>query len=286
MKFNDYLTIAGCVIFFTGFLILIYGIDTGYIVNFQSMLLETMVQKTANTGTLGSIGILLGTFARIITGLVFLTVSLVFLIVHGALKGDKKTSIIAGLICGTLALSLFRFSPVSLCIFAGIILISLYINPLSNTYFQELRKWKYFRTGSHAVSRALMIFSLFLALGIFISVYTGNYGEIYINTLSETIANSAIDYKTLEKTIDEQYPGIPAEQKQAVINDFAVKTKAMAIENMKNSPIFNAYIRWLPVLSAVTVWFILELIKSLVLVNIGGAVSSVLTRVYIRILQK
>jgi len=161
----------------------------------------------------------------------------------------------------------------------------LYINPLSNTYFQELVKWKYFRTGAHAVSKALMIFTVFLAAGIFISVYTGDYNQKFIDSMTETLSKSAINYEVFEKSIDEKYPGISEEQKIAVIEELVEKTRATIRESMTTSPIFSAYIRWLPVASAITVWFILEFIRSLILSNIAGVFSSVLTRAYLKILE-
>jgi hypothetical protein len=52
------------------------------------------------------------------------------------------------------------------------------------------------------------------------------------------------------------------------------------IENTINdSPIFNAYINWLPATSAFSIWVLLEFLRGLVFSNIGGLFSSGILRI-------
>jgi hypothetical protein len=48
--------------------------------------------------------------------------------------------------------------------------------------------------------------------------------------------------------------------------------------SVDESPIFNAYIRWLPAISAFTIWVLLEFLRGLIFSNIGGAFTTGLLR--------
>ena len=48
--------------------------------------------------------------------------------------------------------------------------------------------------------------------------------------------------------------------------------------SVDSSPIFNSYIRWLPVTSAFTIWVLLEFLRGLILSNIGGLFSTAILR--------
>ncbi|HLC67731.1 MAG TPA: hypothetical protein VJI12_02500, partial [archaeon] len=53
----------------------------------------------------------------------------------------------------------------------------------------------------------------------------------------------------------------------------------LAVENVVNSSeIFNAYVRWLPVTTALGVWFVLEMLRNIFLANIGGLVSLAISK--------
>ncbi len=88
---------------------------------------------------------------------------------------------------------LFNFSILFLFFAAGLFAACLYVIPLGETYFQELKKWKRFRVGSNAVGKGLLVMFLFVLLGSYVALSTDKqYGERFYESLGESISNLAL----------------------------------------------------------------------------------------------
>ena len=180
-----------------------------------------------------------------------------FLSVSGFYKDNYKIGLVALVI---LPFIILRFSFMQLFLFAGVFLASLFIVPLSYTYGQELKKWKYFRVGSNSVGKALFLFNIIIVVGIFliVSMNLTFYQEQFKNKLVNTCFSALPE-------------NIPKEQAAANI--------ASIIDSV---PLFRTISDLLPIFTALTVWIILEIIKQFGSL-VAGAMSSVLIRIYDKI---
>lgn len=255
------ITAAGCIVSFavSAALVKFSGFSVPAAVNFQNSLLKKMIIDTAGSGTLGSINALLGYFAGILLALVFLTLAFSFLAAYGFYENRKKAGLVLSLIGGAIFFFFLGFTLASLVVAAGIVAAGYMIIPLAYTYGQEFKKWIRFRVGSNAVGRALFLFNLVVALAVFVAVLAGlqAYQAEFRSDMKESI--SAIIAPTLPAGIDPR------------------NVDALIDQQISSSPLFAAYARWLPVLSAVGVWFLLEILR-LFLPFAAGAFTSALIR--------
>ena len=187
----------------------------------------------------------------------FLILGFCFLSVSGFYKDNYKIGFVALVI---LPFIILRFSFMQLFLLAALLASSLFIVPLSNTYGQELKKWKFFRVGSNAVGKALFIFTLIIVLGVFVSVSLDItfYQEQFKNKLTSTFFSS-----------------LPADIPQ----EAAAENIPSIIDSV---PLFRTISDLLPTFSALTVWVTMEIIRQFGSL-LAGAISSILIRVYERI---
>jgi len=186
----------------------------------------------------------------------FLIMGFCFLSVSGFYKDNYKIGLVALVI---LPFIMLRFSFMQLFLFAAILLASLFIVPLSNTYGQELKKWKYFRVGSNSVGKALFLFNIIIVAGIFIAVSMNLtfYQVQYKNKLVSTFFSSLPE-------------NIPDEQAAANIPSI-----------IDSVPLFKTISDLLPIFTALTVWVILEIVK-----QFGSLVAGIMSSILIRIYEK
>ena len=205
---------------------------------------------------------------------------------------------------------MFHFSIASFFIALSIALSAIYIIPLSRTYDEELKKWKLFRIGSNSAGKVLLIFNVFVAIGILVAIYvnTAYYENSFSNEFSSTLKELSVrqssaladTYLTIYRAsaiaaIDKTYPNLPQAQRAVLVaqldqqiselkknlaeevNKTADQTGKAAIENL---PLFEAYMTWLPILTAFTVFIVLEFMRSLVFCNIAGLFSALTIKIY------
>ncbi len=282
----EIITIAGSVICFLAFTLLVNGISTGYFVDMQNLITGMVMIQTAGMSPAQALSTVIGSFAAVIAAVIFLTLGFAILSAYGAYAGDKKVGLIAGVISGAIMLLVFHFTITAFLMLITMAIVCMYIVPLSNTYFQELVKWKFFRTGAHAVSKALFVFNIMLALGIFLTVTQnlGAYGKTFTEGFSAVITDAVMDEKAIEKAVEENYPGLPEAQKRAAIEAMKAQASETVDKTMAQSPIFRSYVTWLPLVVAGTVWVTLEFLRSLLFGNLAGIFSSLLIRVYEKIM--
>ena len=186
----------------------------------------------------------------------FLILGFCFLSVSGFYKDNYKIGLVALVI---LPFIILRFSFMQLFLFSAVLLASLFIVPLSNTYGQELKKWKYFRVGSNSVGKALFVFNIIIIVGIFlvISMNLAFYQEQFRNKLVSTFFSSLPE-------------NLPEEQVAANIPSI-----------IDSVPLFKSISDLLPLFTALTAWGILEIIK-----QFGSLVAGIMSSILIRIYEK
>ena len=237
-------------------LVKLSGISVSKIVLFQNQLLKLFLGGGTEIISLALILPLLSAF-------LFLVLALAFLSSYGTARDEYRVGMISGIISAVIVAFVLPSIP-ALVFGISLIIAFSYIVSLSNTYFMELKKWKFFRTGSHAAGRALLIINLGLVLGIFISVNIGieDHKIIFKEDLTNAVSSAAL-------------AALPIESPE-LKNQIEAQVEGM-VEGM---PLFQSFIKWLPFLTAFSAWIFLEFMRSLVLSNICGVFTAVLIRKY------
>ena len=265
---KEILAMAGSLICFAIFLIILYssGLSVGSLVNIQNYFLSGMITQTAGMTTLDAMISLMAPFISALLAFVFLVAGFAFLSSYGFIKSYSRLGL-TSIVIAVLIIILFSFSLLSIFLSAAIIISSVYIIPLSNTYGKELKRWIFFRTGSHSISKALLITNILITMAVFSTIsisldyYQQSFKEDLSNTMTSMIASS----------FSEEIPSDLSEE----VNQ--------SIASLFESPMIGAYIRWLPVLTSVLVFFVLEFFRSLIFSNIGGFFTDILIRINRRI---
>jgi hypothetical protein len=237
------------------------GVSVGSIVNIQNSFLRSFL------GGSGAFDFIIQTFLSAIVAVLLLVLSLAFLSSYGYFEANKKLGMIVGIIEAAILLVFFP-SLAGIFIALSLLLISPYIILLANTYGKELKRWINFRVGSNSIGKVFLIFNLFVALAVFLAVYANAsfYQQSFREQLTELISQS------VENEVQSGVGGFVTED--------AIQQQAEQV--VQSSPIFAAYFRWLPVLSALSVWVILEFLRNLLLSNVGGIFTSVLIKFFRR----
>ncbi len=231
------------------------SLSVSSLVNLQNTLLEKALVESGSSNTLGSVYIVGSYFMNAFIALVFLTLAFAFLASYGFYEDRKRAGLVLSVIGGLIFIAFLGFTLASFIVGVGIILSGYSTIPLAHNYGEELKKWIHFRVGSNSISRAHFILNLFIALAIFAAVLANLafYEAEFKSNIRESI--SSVVKPSLPKQID-----------QNAIN-------SIIDQQINSSPLFSAYIRWLPVTSAFSVWVILEFLR-LFMPFIAGAFTS------------
>jgi len=266
---KEILAMAGSLICFSIFSIILYSsnLSVESLVNIQNYFLSGMITQTSGMTTLDATISLMAPFISALLAFVFLVAGFAFLSSYGFIKSYSKIGLIS-IVIAALILILFNFSIPSIFLSVAIVTSSVYIIPLANTYGKELRRWVFFRTGSHSISKTLLVTNILITIAVFSTVsisldyYEQSFKEDLSNTMTSMLASSFSE---------EVPPALSEEMNQSIAALF------------EDSPIITAYIRWLPVLTAFILFFVLEFFRSLIFSNVGGFFTDILIRVNKRI---
>ena len=198
---------------------------------------------------------------QLLLAMVFLTVSLSLLSAYGARRDRYQIGLVSGIVSSIIFLVIFP-TIISLFVAAAVVLSFSYTVMISGAYFNELKKWRMFRTGSAAVGKALLIINLIVAAGILttITLDSGHYKAIFKEDLTNTITAATLGtVKTDSPVMQEQI-------------------KKRVAELVDTSSLFQSYIKWLPILTAFSIWIAMEFLRSLVFSNIAGLFTALLLR--------
>jgi preprotein translocase subunit SecF len=192
---------------------------------------------------------------------------------------------------------------------AGLFAACLYVIPLGETYFQEFKKWKFFRVGSNAVGKGLLVLFLFIFAGSYVALSTDKqYGESFSDSLGESISNLAL--KEVENAQMQQnspesnevmiqdsmnqirvdYPNLTEAQYSQMETQLWEKINStgqaedaskeqvnrMVDASLKTSPLLNSMLIWFPLFLSFTIWAALEGLRTLVFSPISGIFTHLL----------
>ncbi|MFC2143570.1 hypothetical protein ACFLQN_04170 [Candidatus Aenigmatarchaeota archaeon] len=164
---------------------------------------------------------------------------------------------------------MFNFSIISIFLAVGLIIASVYVIPLSNTYGKEFKKWVFFRTGSHAISKCFMIINVLIVVGLLFTVIAN--AQTYQNEFKETLIENII---SLAPTPD--IGGIGEFVDQDVLQE---QTEALIRSSIEQSPLIISMMKWMPILIVITAWFTLEFFRSFIFSNFAGIFNAIFIRI-------
>jgi hypothetical protein len=252
-----------------------YGFSAGFFVEVQTGVLGKAIEVSGLQTETAVAGI-----GRAFLAMVCLGLSMVFLSSYGAVTEakDRNTHLAAGLVVGVIMLFVFSFSLISFLLFLFCLTAGWFAPAFGDMYYKELTRWKLFRTGAKTAGKMLLIFNVLLAVGVFGSIASNSvvYQEQFKAGFSDMLSSSLGDF---EKTIEEQYGNLPEAQKAEILEQVKHEMQKKVEETMLDSPLFQTYMQWLPLVAALAAWIGLEFLRSLVLGNIAGVFSSVWMRV-------
>ena len=199
---------------------------------------------------------------QLLLAMIFLTLSLAFLASYGAKKDKYQVGLIAAIIS---SIGLIAAIPTMLSLFiaAAVLVAFPFTVSASNTYYSELKKWKFFRIGSNAAGKALLIINLIVGLGILIAISLNSvhYTEIFKADIRETITSATLNTVGIDSPLVRE------------------QVERRTAELVDKSPLLQSYFRWLPVLTPLSLWLAFEFLRSLLLANVAGIFTSILLRI-------
>jgi len=198
---------------------------------------------------------------KTLVSIFFFILGLSFLSVGGYYNDNNKIGFVSLVI---LPFIILRFSIMQIFLLLGVVISSLFIISLANTYGQELKKWKYFRVGSNSVGKALFVFNIIIAVGVFVVISSNLsfYQDQFRNTFVETfVASIPLPENASEADLERAREQIPS--------------------LLESIPLFGTIVEFLAPFTAFTVWITLEVIK-----QFGSLLAGVITSILIRIYNK
>lgn len=294
-------------VIFAGFFVIYSSmVSLDYLINLSSSLPEKI---TVQQGMFNMKEFILSDFSQLIIatgGLVLVCLSLSVLSVTSI--GRLKYLLIVPIFLSGI---LFNFSIMFLFFGAGLYIAFLYVVPLGETYFLELKKWKTFRVGSNAVGKGLLILFIFVFIGSYIALSADkHYGNEFYdgmeNSISDIAVKEAIDISSQQNNselsdqiikdsmidlknkypnlTDLQYSSMENELRQR-LNDSRIaassndQTTALAKASLKSSPLITSMMVLFPLFFSFTLWATLEFLRNLFLSPISGIFSYILFKI-------
>jgi hypothetical protein len=259
--------LAGAVIsfLFSAVFIKLSGFSVASLVNYLGTIIRQGFVGTAGLNTFGAVHSLAAYLFFVITGLVFLVLAYSFASAYGYYEERKKTGLLLSLVGGIIFFFMIGFTLASAGLALGVFISCFVIMPLANTYGHELRRWIHFRVGSNTISRSLFILNIVIALAVFFSVLfsLASYQIAFRDDLKSAITDS------VKSSIPTGIISVDASAVDSMISG--------QVDASLSSPIFTAYFRWLPVISAFSVWAVLEFLR-LFLPYLAGAFTAAIVR--------
>lgn len=220
------------------------------VVNFQNYIIKNMILQSGNT--LSALYLAFRPFLLVLVSMVFFSLAVSILSYYGCREDGKTVGKYTGLVAALFSVIIFP-SIWGAFLAAAVFTVSYYAPQFSDMYSKEIKKWPAFRIGSKTAGKMLMVANIILVLGLFFAVLSSQaaYEAAFKKDLTESMKSLALSLPGAS-----QIPSSTLEQR---------------IESaIASSPLFTSYIIWLPVTTAVSAWFILEILRNLLLANISG----------------
>lgn len=272
---------------------------------FPSGAFASFFTRAAEAGPLESFQSIAEELASFVLPFIPLAMGLGILVAYGATYGeDRRLGLMTGSV-SLLALLLFNFTIPSL-LFALALFASCFLSTgLGFTFFQELKKWKSYRAGTHAVGRMLLMINVLLTLAVFLTAAgkLESFEDAYIEQTTDVISSFGtglfLGNIPLDKMVDQDlvdllgsiYPGFKEEyakmssqEKQDLLKSYRENIGKQAevarlqikpqVEKLLDSKESRLAIDFSILMSPLFIFGVLESVKSLVLCPIAGIVTA------------
>lgn len=247
--------------FLVSFLVLrLSSFSASTMVNSQNYIVKTMILSTTGMTTLAAIYTALQPFTYVFISLVFFVLAISILSFYGCKNDNKKVGILAGLLSAAFAVIIFETLWGAFLAIA-VFLCCYYSPQFSNTYSKELKRWVFFRTGSNTTGKVMFMANIVISLGLFFTVLQSQavYEVAFRQDLTDSMRSvvmstpgaSLLPQDTLNQKIDSA---------------------------ISSSPLFQSYIRWLPVMTAFGAWVVLEFLRNVILANLSGVFTFIMLK--------
>lgn len=284
-----------------------FGISVERAIIFPSTLFSGFFESASKSGSVSAFYQMVSSIIPFVIPLIPIVAGLAIPVAYGALNGeDKRLGFSVG-ISGVFSLFLFNFTMGALLLAVAIMASCLLSTGLGFTFFQELRKWKPYRTGTYSVGRMLLIINILIALSVFVSATTNlqHYEDTYKQQTRETIARfgttmflgsvplSEMSDTDLIDTLSSIYPAfreeydrMPKQDKEALLNQYrdniGKQSELMSaqinpqVDKILDSDVSKIAMDFSIIMSTFFIFGALETLKSIVLCPIAGIVTSAL----------
>lgn len=246
------------VTFLISFLLLRFSnFSSSTIVNFYNHLLKSAI-TTGSYDTFGALNVFFTPFYLVFLSLIFFCLAVAFMAVFGL---EKKESLkLIGIPSAVIAFVILP-SISGIFIALAVLFSSFYAPRIAPAYLQEFKKWPKFRTGSNTAGKVLLVVNILITLGVFFTVVSSQsaYAASYDQELRSAVREVLLSSPTANQIDIESYTD-------------------RAVDSITRSDFFSAYNVWLPVTTALSAWFILELLRNIILSNLCGIFTSIILR--------
>ncbi len=247
--------------FLVSFLLIKFsGFSSSSIINIQSYFLRAILTQTTGTGTLDAIGLVFQPFLLLFVAIIFYVLGLSVLAAHGYYSDDIAGKF-TGIPSAIAALVLFQ-SMWGAFLAASVLVSCIFSGSLANAYKKELKRWVTFRVGSHTIGKMFLLLAIFMSVGIFAVVMSqqASYSSLFKKELVD-----------ITKSIALSVPGAE------IIPEDILNSQIEQL--VQASPIFESYVRWMPVMTALAVWFTLQFL-ALFATLLGGAFTYAIIKAF------
>jgi hypothetical protein len=236
------------------------GFSSSNIIGVQSYIVRSAIAQTTGMGTLESLGAVIQPFQLVLFAVVFYVLGLSVLAAYGYHDEDNAGKFV-GIFAAIAALALFQ-SMWGAFLAASVLVACVFSASLANMYKKELKKWVVFRVGSHTVGKMFTLLAIFMSAGIFALIMSSQaqYSSVFEK-----------DFVSMTKSIATSVPGAE------LLDESLLNSQIEGL--VRSSPIFESYIRWMPVTSALVVWFVLSFLAFFATI-LGGAFTYAIIRVF------
>lgn len=264
MKLNrreQAVVVSASLSFLVSFLMLrLSGFSASVLVNLQNYIIKTMILNTSGMSTLSALAFAAKPFVSAFVALVFLALGISILSAYGYSGSERKIGKISGIAGALFAIALFP-SIWGAFLAAAVLLCSFFAVQFANTYGKEVKRWTKFRVGSNTAGKMFFILNIIIAVGLFFAVLHSQ--PLYEVSFKGELLDSM-------KSIALYLPGA---------SSIPPAVLSQKIESaVSSSPLFGAYIRWLPASTAFSAWVILEMLRNIILANLSGLFTFAILR--------
>lgn len=230
----------------------------------------------------------------IVFALPFLLLSTAFaaLAIYGLIVGDDKRLGPLGFAVGGLAgVAVVGATFTSVSMLVGLIIASVFVPGAAARTYQETTRWKNYTSVSRASGRGLLVLNIFVALGVFLTVFTNQplYTQLYLSETKQSLeafgAGELTDAQIVERlpaSVREKYESLPPDKQKAFLEDYKQLKEEAPRQGESGEAIAQLVTLYLYI-TPVVVFGALEMLRSFVLMHVAGLVAVPIMRRHERV---